>query len=518
MAPKTADHPPGIIIENMGEVLFIDKAVILYLDISPMQNLVDTIGALSRKIQELPNKFTFLRADGLTLVETFRDISRMITPQYGRQKRSIAPEIGNIFSALFGTATQESVDHYADQISKLTTWARRKENVFTTLASGIDTNTRLIGQMERKVNEILQHIKEKITDEEKQIIIQRKFLVLANLLTVFFQRLEILKNAIAQIDSGVVSTTLLSPPDLNKFLFQIKSLKGWIPFFLNQQVELYYPLLTPVRIADHILITIPFSPDEKYFKFHLSPFPSVDKNVTFTLDIPEQDVAMSADLTKFITWNQEQFNTYCIKKNQISICPSDKFPIITFNNEDCIKAIVRSQIVNKCPVKLVSPKLPLIKLTNQFTFLFFPKEEELILRCQNVTRIVKNQGPLKIKNTCSVQANSLKLRPGHKLDLTLKLKSPGPDSNPIHFFNFSGDIDQTWLAEKIKITTQKPIIVTNDSQLLSYDNHQYLTITNSVLIYLLPGLILITLMIYLFRSRNKILAVLTNATPTANTP
>lgn len=503
--PHSADHQPGIVIENLGEILFVKRAVVLDVDVSPMKQLIDTVTALSLKIQELPNKFRFLRSDGFPLIAAFRDVTRMMTNHHQgrRNKRALAPAVGSVFSALFGTATQESVDSYAGELAKLTTWAKQKENVMHHIASSINANTQLIGRMEKSVSDIVGHINEELTETEKEIKVQRSFLILSNLLTIFIHRLEVLENAIALVDSGVVSSTLLSPLDLNKIVFQVKADKGWTPFFVRDKIDLYYNLLTPVRLGGRIFITIPFSPDEKYFEFHLTPFPSIEQDKIFQLNIPEQYVAISSELTKVILLNPRAVKAHCITKPQIMLCPSDRFPIVNFEHETCIKSILRSETVDKCPVKIVTPTLPLITVTHQFIFLFTPQKEELVIRCPNSTEIVKNMGPIKVKNSCSIESPSINFNPGHELDLSLRQSAELPNINQMNF-TFSQQNILQWLH----VSTPEPLNIPDDD-ILDEIPHQHLTIANTSLILLLPGIMLIATLAYLVLARKKVMHVLT---------
>ena len=295
-----------------------------------------------RGFENLRDTFESLLVDFSDL----RDING--TPTLERQRKSIFPFMGNLYSFLFGTVSEDELNAVKRNINALTLSQKRVIHVVNQSLSLINISKAEIGQNRERLNEVIDTMK--TFDSELRAIQQaltREVVQIEKMTQTFFHSFSVINDAQAnvnklfrhfeylQLQLNMLSRGRLSPSVLTprKLLEILKEIKGKLPALFSLPKDpvtnlwyFYQTLKVATMISEGkilIFVTVPVievSSKFEVFQIHNLPVPGKrafgDHIAKYEID--SLGLAINAERTAYMLLNKEDLticaasvNTHC---------------------------------------------------------------------------------------------------------------------------------------------------------------------------------------------------------------
>ena len=291
---------------------------------------------------------------------------------------------------------RSSVHNLESSVSKIDTLQEETEDIQETIDDIIE-NIQILNKDNNNVRESLElfmildqlHIKVSELDKSLEQFIQD--LVLAN--------------------SGQVTSTLFSLPQLLNVTHQAKYEWNFLPFFNDHNIALYYPILNSYINNTEIVIDIPFSSDLKYYIYNLIPFPMKFNGSVLTVDTqitsPVNYILSIDGLKESQIVNDDLIN--CKKTNvALYLCPASYFTFNEALSNSCEAALVKNiSISRNCNFKTIIPS-PRHETFQDSHYFYFPNQTTVSLVCPNLQpHVASIEGLYRVPIQCELHSATI---------------------------------------------------------------------------------------------------------------
>ena len=263
-------------------------------------------------------------------------------------------------------------------------------------------------------------------------------------------------------NAGHVTSTLFEIHQLLNITQQAKYEWNFQPFFEENNIALYYPILTSFINNTGVIIDIPFSSELKYHMYNLIPFPMKFNNSIVTIDTditsPINYILSINGLKESIIHNDDLFNCKRINLN-LHLCSAKYFTFNEALSHSCAASLVKNlSITRNCHFKEVNAN-PRHENVQDSHYIFFPNRTTVSVVCPNLQpKIASIEGLYRVPTTCEFYSNKLTTIANRKLTITITKREVLEFIN-ITFTNYKTELKIRKVSEKKKIVTQLPPVI-----------------------------------------------------------
>ena len=465
----------NVIFQKTNEVFINDAhwAVTFVHDLKPFKTLINQIKSdLTRTNEIMRYRTNFYRNTNRTgYEETFRSLHvevDILTDTYNsiydsfddfqslsvdnqRNKRSLIPIVGQLMSTLFGTVSENDLDNINRNIKALASNQKQIIHDLDVSLSVLNLTRMQVAENRRSIMDlivVIQKLDAKVV--ELGLLLEQKFARLEQFIHTYLQfkmildeirlttqeavfYLENLKSELNMLSMHHLSTSTISPKNLQKLLIEVESKlpnNFELPRNSRRDIWYFYKTLTCVTYLEdneiRIVLKVPLiNTREEYeiYRIHNLPLPmqresTKQDDILLKYNLESEMLMVSKDKTEFSFLSENTFqmcNSY-----HFQLCNPETAFYQTNLNTFCVIALFRQNthdIKTFCKQMVVlDQKLPMTKyLSYGIWIVVTNKPLTFTLNCQSHDpkvgdiKLTPPFGIIKLNNTCKASNKYLRL-------------------------------------------------------------------------------------------------------------
>ncbi|XP_076044874.1 uncharacterized protein LOC143027473 [Oratosquilla oratoria] len=290
---------PGAIVNNHGTTACVEDSIMVKLRISPELLIRPLIKIHKNLLQieqqistQIPNTTDQNYEISMTLYHNVNALyEKMNTikytiyhlpnpenedPKNSRIKRGLFDFMGIISKSLFGTATEQDVQTVHSHIGNITEVLHRQGKIINLNSKNIDLLATSINSVIEKINHLTAFTTSqlsKIANSQIALFFLHHLNELDKQLDRLLNHSNLIQRDIWNAHAGIVNSQMITPTQLTQTLRQAHNTLKLTPFFLQNEIQHYYPILASTIFQEFILINIPMDPIKRFSLWEIYPFP-----------------------------------------------------------------------------------------------------------------------------------------------------------------------------------------------------------------------------------------------------
>ena len=400
---------PGALIQDIGKLMIVDESVRVFVNFANVSHVGETISEIEEGLKlvkshmygipkntsiqtRLEKKYNIVMHSLSKLKENF------VKPE--REKRAaitgglviggllavtglgMYAELSNRFHKI-----EKEMDKVEDLTLKLTDITITVAEITEAFDNLQDRHITLYSTMD--IYMLLDQIFIKLTEMQAELATFIQDLVLAN--------------------SGQVTSTLLTIPQLVKIIQDAKYNWNFNPFFSTEALSMYYPLLTSYLNGTTVIIDIPFSSDSYYELYEIIAFPMLLNNSIYTVEtemVKPNYYLLSDDSLMESTIVHDDLMS-CKKGNtNLYLCPAHMFTVQKALTNSCEASLIRNvSVIKNCFFTKVESSKPQHVNIHDTHYIFFNYKTKVSLTCPGVDkRVATVYGMYSVPDMCELHS------------------------------------------------------------------------------------------------------------------
>ncbi len=186
-------------------------------------------------------------------------------------------------------------------------------------------------------------------------------------------------------NSGHVTSTLLSIPQLIKIIHTARNDWNFNPFFDKTNIALYYPLLNSYLNGSSVIIDIPFSSELLYNIYKLTPFPMKMNSSVLEIGTPivnPLNYILSIDSLTDSSISNDDLQDCKRTNTDLYLCHAYLLTFYQALADSCAASLVKNiSILLHCHFKEIMHPTPKHENVHDTHYLFFPNRPRVSIVC-----------------------------------------------------------------------------------------------------------------------------------------
>lgn len=402
----------GSIVDPIGKLHFIKGKLIIDVDLTPPEELVEALADYADKLTKLQERMQghmmlYLMENEHKDTQTIKHMDQRLNIKLSmtldeiaviqrsrwirsrpRHKRGLINIGGELLKGLFGTATEKELKVVQKKVQAFGKQAKVLTGSYNGLLTDIRENHKIVVRMEKSLNEII----------NRQMKMQNMFIL--GEITILLDEINTLLTKINKIRSLIEAVTFHKyKRTLNQNNFPFVNFTMFKSY--DREVSEKYGLTSPIpleketfneylsqaillgHVADNqVRLILPYIETEEYdiWKFYQFPTKIQGRKGRYTMNIIEPYAIMSKDRQLVLVFGEEIFKYCSLPKDRFYTC----FPVILMRPTNltlCASSILRQNEVAQCDISKFDSDDPLIRWIEDRRYLSLPKPQQVTLMC-----------------------------------------------------------------------------------------------------------------------------------------
>ncbi|XP_076040824.1 uncharacterized protein LOC143025249 [Oratosquilla oratoria] len=268
-------------------------------------------------------------------------------PKNSRVKRGLFDFMGIISKSLFGTATEQDIKTVHSHIGNITEVLHKQGKIIDLNSKNIDLLATSINSVIEKINHLTAFTTSqlsKIANSQIALFFLHHLNELDKQLDRLLSHSNLIQRDIWNAHAGIVNSQMITPTQLSQTLRQAHNTLKLTPFFLQNEIQHYYPILASTIFQEFILINIPMDPIKRFSLWEIYPFPYPYQNRTMTLNLPTSTILKSTDGQWISLTSPETMAACKIARPNFHICPAYPFHFQLTKSQPCLSELTTPKV------------------------------------------------------------------------------------------------------------------------------------------------------------------------------
>ena len=441
---------PGALVAPEGTVLVVEDVVNVVYDIQPLHGVAERIPLLGQAVLDLHEVFERVLSGTKdisldpALNSSLQIITRRVKTLKGktqelanvfpansvdagrkassdRPKRGLFDLGGMLLKTVFGTAMSSDVAALGERLNTVSTAVESQGRVLWQEHLVLRNLKDKLNVVIDQVNELSMNVNAlsfQLATLENMVLLGLYIDNLEDSISVLHKHSSALMNSLVNAGLNKVNSQLLPLEHLRAAIHFARANFSLTPFFTEEEIEFYYPLIESTLTDSQVLIHIPLKSDISYSAYSVTSFPMLVNDSLLSL-VSHANMFLVAEDYMLVSLTDRSTIAKCRSSySHLFVCPAYLFALLPAQSAPCELAIVRNNtefIHAHCTFKPVESTWPVYHAhVGGVQYFYFRDAASVTLICNGKSTNVIAQGYYAAKDSCEVRSSTITTLPSRQ--------------------------------------------------------------------------------------------------------